>query len=96
VVIEVAIVQNYVTLCWEEYRWWWKTWVSAASTGFWLLMIMVTYLLSETRVTSGYVLLTYLVAASMACVLIGLMAASLALYFTFRFNCYIYSRIKSD
>ena len=96
VVVEVAIIQNYVTLCFEEHRWWWRTWLSSASTGFWLFLIVLNQLVFETPIYSVWSFLTYLVAAGLACSLVGLMAASVAMSVTFRFNLYIYSKIKSD
>ena len=94
VVVEVAVIQNYVTLCFEEYRWWWRVYLGSASTGFWLFILMISYLFADTTIDSTLTILTYFVSAGLVCSLIGLMAASVAMIFTLMFNKSIYGLVK--
>jgi transmembrane 9 superfamily protein 2/4 len=96
VVAEVAIILNYVTLCYEQYQWWWRVYLSAGSTGFWLFLIMLYYLIVDTQIANFFSLLTNIISAALICSMIGLMAASVAMIATLRFNLRIYARIKSE
>ena len=42
-IIECAIVLNYITLSEEEPRWWWRVWSGAAAIGVYFFIIMFLY-----------------------------------------------------
>ena len=70
--------------------------LSAGSTGFWLFLIMLYYLIVDTQIANFFSLLTNIISAALICSMIGLMAASVAMIATLRFNLRIYARIKSE
>ena len=96
VVMEVSVILNYITLCYEEYKWWWRVYLAAFSTGVWLFFVAVYFFLIDTSIDSLMTLISCITAAGLVCTMIGLMAASVAMIATFRFNLRIYARIKSE
>jgi len=50
VVVEVALINNYMTLSMQEPNWWWRVWWGASAVGGWAFVIMFFYLLKELRV----------------------------------------------
>ena len=39
IVAEVAVVQTYIQLCREDYRWWWRSFYVGASSGIYLFLL---------------------------------------------------------
>ena len=52
VAVQLAVTVNYMLLCYEEYRWWWKVWTYSASTGFFTFLVMLNYLLWDLQIDS--------------------------------------------
>jgi transmembrane 9 superfamily protein 2/4 len=53
---EISIVMNYFQLCTEDYRWWWRSMLTAGSTAFYVFLYSVFY---YSRLESN-LLITYL------------------------------------
>ena len=47
---EIAIVMCYFQLCNEDYRWWWRSYLSAASSGGYLMLYSLWYFFSKLKV----------------------------------------------
>lgn len=41
VVSQLSIMQTYLLICYEEYRWWWRCWALGASTGVFSLILFI-------------------------------------------------------
>jgi len=96
VTVQLSIVVNYALLCFEEYRWWWKIFRYGSSTGFFIFLVMINYLLLDLQVQTTTSLATYWIGAAMVSSLIGLMTGAVCLLACWQFNLYIYSNIKAD
>ena len=96
VTVQLAVTVNYMLLCYEEYRWWWKIWTYSASTGFFSFLVMLNYFLWDLKVDSIQTMIIYWVGCTMVCVVVGLMTSAACITVTFQFNLFIYSNIKSD
>lgn len=95
-VVECAIVVNYITLSEAEPRWWWRVWAGAAAIGVYFFIVMSLYLMFDLRVEYVTTLVAYLTSCAIMSTLVALMAASLALVCVFKFNLSIYSRVKLE
>ena len=95
-VVECAIILNYITLSEEQPRWWWRVWSGAAAIGIYFFIVMSLYMMFDLRVEYLTTLVAYLAASMLASTLVALMVASLALICTFRFNLSIYSHVKLE
>jgi len=96
VCVQLSIIVNYALLCYEEYRWWWKIWLYSSSTGFFIFLVIINYLLLDLQVATWTSIATYWIGAAMVSGLLGLMTGSVCLLACWQFNLYIYSTIKSE
>jgi transmembrane 9 superfamily protein 2/4 len=93
---EVAIVQNYVNLCYGRPNWWWRTYLLGGSVSFWIFIILAFHLLADLKVQHVTTLVVYLMVQLVVCVSGGLMAASVATVAVFIFNQQLYSKTHAD
>ena len=96
VAVQLAVSVNYLLLCFEEYRWWWKIWAYSSSTGVFIFLILLNYLLWDLQVDTYTTLLTYWVFSALVCTLVGLTTGAACVLAAFRFNMFLYSNIKTD
>ena len=93
---EVALLGNYLFLCWHEYNWWWRAYLGGAASGIIMLAITLLYAFADLQIEFYTTLVSYVVACILASTLLGLMSASVALYSALQFNITIYGYIKQD
>mmetsp|Transcript_10423 Transcript_10423/g.7327 ORF Transcript_10423/g.7327 Transcript_10423/m.7327 type:complete len:237 (+) Transcript_10423:1053-1763(+) len=43
-VVQVAVIVNYLTLCYEDYNWWWKSFIVGASPSIYFLLASLFHL----------------------------------------------------
>eukprot|EP01039_Chlorochromonas_danica_P008603 gene8598-9479_t len=92
---EIAIVMNYFQLCAEDYRWWWRSLITAGSTaGYVFLYSMFYYSRLESTLMVTYVL--YFAYMTMISVTIFLVTGTVGLFSCLYFNYQIYGSIKVD
>ena len=48
---EITIVMCYFQLCNEDYRWWWRSYLSAGSSGGYLFLYSIWYYFSKLNIT---------------------------------------------
>ena len=96
VAVQLAVSVNYMLLCFEEYRWWWKVWAYGSSTGVFIFLVLLNYLLWDLQVDTYTTLVTYWVFSGLLCTLVGLTTGSACVLAAFRFNMFLYSNIKND
>ena len=89
----IGILFTYLTLCKGDYRWWWKSFIVAASPGIYIIIFSLLYLfkMEFSQLTSIAIYLNFMVLLS---VIISLICGSSGLFLTFLFLHNIYSRIK--
>lgn len=96
VVAEISIMQTYLLICYEEYRWWWRCWLLGASTGFFGMLILVNYFLLTLKATTFTTVIVYTVFCALLCLSLSLMSGSVALLASLLFNLGIYGKMKRE
>lgn len=91
IVAEISIVQTYLQLCEEDYRWQWRSFKDGASPAvfLFLLSLVVKVFFSRTSATFSE-LLAQLISMLLICLTIGLISATIAFTVTLRFNQFLY------
>jgi transmembrane 9 superfamily protein 2/4 len=93
---QVAIVMNYLQLCGEDHRWWWKSFFNCASAGIYLFCYSLWFLASRLELVGVLPVVVYLTYMSMISVLFGLFCGSVGFMCSFYFNRKIYGALKVD
>jgi transmembrane 9 superfamily protein 2/4 len=92
----LSTVMCYLRLTEQDHRWWWKAFAESASTGFWLFLYSIWYMLYVMNL-SGFltvmVYVTYMCIVSMA---FALYCGAVGFLTTFYFTRKIYGAIKMD
>ena len=57
---EITIVLVYFQLCAEDYRWWWRAFLTSGVSGLYLFAYSVVYMLTKMVMTRGVSVLLYL------------------------------------
>ena len=93
---EISMVITYFKLCSGDYKWWWRSYFYAGTSGFYLLLYSWFYLLTSlemTRFSSICLYLGYMVLASCG---MFLFTGTTAFLSTFWFVRKIFSLVKVD
>mmetsp|Transcript_10366 Transcript_10366/g.14280 ORF Transcript_10366/g.14280 Transcript_10366/m.14280 type:complete len:134 (+) Transcript_10366:1499-1900(+) len=93
-VVQVSLIVNYLSLCHEDYRWWWKIYFVGFSPAVYALLVSLYYLVFTMHITHFTSVLIYLIVTLIATGAIGMACGSIAVIFTFQFNKWIYSRVN--
>jgi transmembrane 9 superfamily protein 2/4 len=93
---EISIVLVYFQLCYEDYRWWWRAFLYAGSSGLYLFLYSLQYLTSTLNMTSVASITLYI--SYMAVLSYGLFVVTGTVGFlsSLVFVRYIYSALKVD
>ncbi len=59
VCIETSILLCYFHLCSEDYRWWWRSFFSMATTGLYLFIFSLHYFFFKTQIVGSLSYLVY-------------------------------------
>ena len=57
---EITIVMCYFQLCAEDYHWWWRSFLTAGSSGLYLFLYSIVYMSTKLHFTRGVSILLYL------------------------------------
>ena len=89
----IGILFTYFNLCKGDYRWWWKSFITSASPGIYIIIFSIFYLfkLKFTQITSIIIYLNFMIIFS---IIISLICGASGLYITTIFLTNIYSKIK--
>jgi transmembrane 9 superfamily member 2/4 len=93
---QVSIVMDYLQLCSEDYRWWWKSFWNCASAGAYLFLYSLWFLVSRLELVGFLPVLVYLTYMSMISLCFGLFCGSVGFLCAFWFNRTIYGAVKVD
>ena len=90
---EISIVLNYFQLCSEDYRWWWRSFLTAGSTAIYVFLYSVAYF---SRLESNLVVTYLLYFGYMAIISLSifLITGTFGLFSCLLFNYSIYGSIK--
>lgn len=93
---QVSIVMDYLQLCGEDHRWWWKSFCNCASAGLYLFAYSLWFLASRLELVGFLPVLVYLTYMSMISLLFGIFCGSVGFVSSFWFNRNIYGALKVD
>eukprot|EP00667_Euglena_gracilis_P004133 EG_transcript_4153 len=93
---EISIVLVYFQLCYEDYRWWWRSFFYAGSSGAYLFLYSLYYLASTLNMTSPASITLYI--SYMAVLSYGLfvLTGTIGFLSSLGFVRYIYAALKVD
>jgi hypothetical protein len=91
----VVILFTYFHLNAEDYRWWWRSYLSGASVSLFYLAFCVYYYFS-TNMTGILQTSFFFLYSSLAAYAIALVMGSLGFLAAMKFVFYIYAQMKSD
>jgi len=92
---EMAIVLNYFQLCAEDYRWWWRSFLTSGSTAMYVFLYSIAYFAR----LEGNMFVTYLLYFGyMGIISLGvfLITGMIGFFSSLYFNYQIYASIKVD
>ncbi|CAL9053798.1 unnamed protein product [Musa banksii] len=93
---EITIVLCYFQLCSEDYHWWWRAYLTAGSSAFYLFAYSAFYFFTKleiTKVVSGILYFGYMLIGSYA---FFVLTGTIGFYACFWFVHKIYSSVKID
>ena len=97
VAIEMSIVGTYLTLCAEDYHWWWRSLLCGGSVAFYLFIFGIWYLVSELDGLGGgasvFLFLVYNTIISWAAFLA---LGAMSFFGSYFFTRSIYHAVKAD
>jgi len=94
---EISIVMCYFQLCNEDYRWWWRSFLSVGSSGFYLFLYSIWYYGSKLNISTGFVpKVLYFTYMSMASITFVLLTGAIGFLSCLWFVRKIYGAIKVD
>lgn len=93
---QVSIVMDYIQLCGEDHRWWWKSFCNCASAGVYLFCYSLWYLIFRLELVGILAVMVYLSYMSMISLCFGLFCGSVGFLCAFWFNAKIYGSVKVD
>lgn len=93
---EITIVMCYFQLCNEDYNWWWRSFLSAGSSGGYLFLYSVWYYASKLDIQGFVPTVLYFAYMSMVSVTFFLLTGSIGFFACLWFVRKIYAAIKVD
>uniref|UniRef100_A0A0D6R1M1 Transmembrane 9 superfamily member n=1 Tax=Araucaria cunninghamii TaxID=56994 RepID=A0A0D6R1M1_ARACU len=93
---EITIVLCYFQLCSEDYHWWWRSYLTAGSSAFYLFLYATFYFFTKleiTKLVSGILYFGYMTIISYA---FFVLTGTIGFYACFWFVRMIYSSVKID
>ena len=93
---EITIVMCYFQLCNEDYRWWWRSFLSSGSSGAYLMLYSVWYFFSKLRLEGLMSTVLYFSYMGMISLTFTLLTGSIGFFACLWFTRKIYAAIKVD
>lgn len=93
---EVAVCLNYLQISAEDHRWWWRSFVNAAASGFYLFLYSLWFLATKLSLSGFLATLVYLTYMSIISIVFGMFCGSVGFLSAFLFNLKIYAALKVD
>jgi transmembrane 9 superfamily member 2/4 len=93
---EVSILMTYISLCREDYRWWWLSFKVAGSSGMYLFFYSALYYFSQLNISRFSSTVLYFGYMFMASIGYGLITGTVGFISTYIFIRKIFSLVKSD
>lgn len=91
-----SMVMCYCQLCNEDYKWWWKSFLNGASTGFYLFLYSLWYLVFKLELVGFLSIIVYISYMGIICFAFSLYSGSIGVFSAFWFCRKIYGAVKVD
>ncbi|KAL7508478.1 hypothetical protein ACHAWX_000731 [Stephanocyclus meneghinianus] len=92
----IAALLPFGSLCVEDHRWWWKSFLNCASTGLYLFMYSLWFLGTKMDLVGVLPVVVYLTYMSMISMALGLVCGTVGYLSCFWFTKKIYAAVKAD
>jgi len=93
---ETAILLCYFHLCAEDYRWWWRSFLTSGSTGVYLFIYSIHYFATKLTITGATSTFLYFGYTSIMVLLFTLLSGTTGFLACFVFIYKIYGAVKVD
>lgn len=93
---EITIVMCYFQLCNEDYRWWWRSYLSAGSSGGYLFLYSIWYFFSKLNISGFTASALYFSYMAMVSLTFTMLTGSIGFFACLWFVRKIYAAIKVD
>lgn len=91
-----SMVMCYCQLCNEDYKWWWKSFLNGASTGFYLFLYSLWYLVFKLELVGFLSIVVYISYMGIICFAFSLYSGAIGVFSAFWFCRKIYGAVKVD
>lgn len=96
VCMEMSIVSTYMTLCIEDYRWWWKSFLAGGSVALYYFLYGLSFLIFDSGLVGGLSAFVFLSYLGIMTLIIYLAMGALSFSVSYIFVRKIYAAIKAD
>ena len=93
---QVSIVMDYLQLCAEDHKWWWKSFGNCASAGLYLFLYSLWFLVTRLKLVGPLPIFIYVTYMFLISLCFGLCCGSIGFGCAFWFNRQIYGALKVD
>jgi len=93
---EISIVLVYFQLCYEDYRWWWRSFFYPGASGVYLFLYSIQYLFATLNMSSPASIIIYLSYMALSSFCLFLLTGTIGFLSTLVFVRYIYGALKVD
>jgi transmembrane 9 superfamily protein 2/4 len=93
---EITIVMVYFMLCYEDYRWWWRSFFISGSSGFHLFLYSIFYFATTLRMKKFWSVILYFGWMAVTSYTFAIITGTIGFMASFVFVRYIYASIKVD
>eukprot|EP00794_Sanderia_malayensis_P010630 gene10630-11756_t len=93
---ETAILLCYFHLCAEDYRWWWRSWLTGGCTGLYLFIYAIHYFATKLTITGATSTFLYFGYTSIMVLLFVLLTGTIGFVACLIFIYKIYGAVKVD
>ena len=93
---EITIVMCYFQLCSEDYHWWWRAYLTAGASAFYMFFYAIFYFFTKLHITSLASALLYFGYTLIMTLIFFVLTGTIGFYACYFFVRKIYSVIKVD
>ena len=92
----LAVVQTYLTLSYQNYEWWWRSFWTGASGSVFVGAYAIYYLMTVMDITSVSSDLVYILYTQIFVIFFGIMSGMISVFASYLFIEFLYSNIKGE
>ncbi|KAI3382471.1 hypothetical protein SNEBB_003294 [Seison nebaliae] len=95
-VSQISIVITYFNLCSEDYRWWWKSFISSTGVAIYMFLYSIFYFINKLQITGFVSSLIYFSYTFLASFTFAVFCGTVGFYSSYVFVKKIYGAVKFD